>query len=293
MIANKAELLEQARKNAVVDQFNHKILNPSLTKLGPCMQMYGKIARPSWAPPNPTPDSYIESMNKLGDKYESLTWMPLAVPKITFDNYNEFLEIWERESILIKRLSDADDAAEFRGFHITSNALLDFNLHDMYVDGKMPKALISDGTGYTQGRDMVGNWTKKLYKHKIFFNIISHAMKYFPIKYVSNMMIVEPIKDVAPHREQSWVWRCPTEFRINLYDENTDTTMYVSNIQTGETKYISLPEDTNNFCWSNGTHVYGMDYHGKRKFQLIVNGVWTSKTIDNLLTRSLEKYGKQ
>lgn len=293
MIANKLELLEQARKNAAIDQFDHKILNPSLTKLGPCMQMYGKIARPSWAPPNPTPDSYIESMNKLGDKYESLSWTPLAVPKITFEDYNEFLEIWEKESILIKKISDLDEVAEFRGFHITSNALLDFNLHDMYVDGKMPKSLISEGTGYTQGRDIVGTWTKKLYKHKIFFNIISHAMKYFPIKYVSNMMIVEPIKDVAPHREQSWVWRCPTEFRIDLYDENTEPTMYVSNIQTGKTTYINLPEDSNSFCWSNGTHVYGMDYYGKRKFQLIVNGIWTSKSMDNLLTKSLEKYGKQ
>lgn len=293
MIANKLELLEQARSNAAVDQFNHKILNPSLTKLGPCMQMYGKIARPSWAPPNPTPESYIESMNKLGDKYESLSWLPLDIPKITFNDYDEFLEIWERESILIKKSSDLDESAEFRGFHITSNALLDFNLHDMYVNGKMPKSLISEGTGYTQGRDVVGNWTKKLYKHKIFFNIISHAMKYFPIKYVSNMMIVEPIKDVAPHREQSWVWRCPTEFRIDLYDENTEPTMYVSNIQTGETKYVSLPQDTNSFCWSNGTHVYGMDYHGKRKFQLIVNGIWTSKGVDNLVSKSLEKYGTQ
>ena len=293
MIENKSEILEKVRKESSIDQFDHKKLNPSLTKLGPCMQMYGKLSRPSWAPPNPTPESYVESMNKLGNKFELLSWTPLDVPRITFDDYEEFLKIWEKESILIKNVNDPDSAAEFRGFHITSNALLDFNLHDMYVNGKMPSALISDGVGYTQGRNIVGTWTKKLYKHKIFFNMISNVMKYFPIKYVSNILLVEPIKDVAPHREQSWVWKCPTEFRINLYDENIKPTWYVSNIQTGETKYINLPSDTNSFSWSNGTHVYGMDYHGKRSFQLIVNAVWTSKGIDNLISKSLEKYGTQ
>jgi hypothetical protein len=293
MIENKLELLDKARQEAAVDQFDHTKLNPSLTKLGPCMQMYGKISRPSWRPPTPTPETYIEAITNLGNKHESLSWVPLPVPKITFDNYEEFLEIWDQEAIPIKRVDEPDDAAEFKGFHITSNALLDFNLHDMYVNGKMTTALISEGTGYTQGRRIVGNWTKKLYKHKMFFNMISNVMKYFPIKYVSNILLVEPIKDVAPHREQSWVWKCPTEFRINLYDENTEPTWYVSNIQTGETKYINLPDDTNSFCWSNGTHVYGMDYHGKRSFQLIVNAVWTSKGIDDLVTQSLEKYGKQ
>jgi len=290
MIENKEQLVKEARQLYSNDQYSHQNLNPSLTKLGPCIQMYGKLARPSWRPASPTPDSYTEAMNVLGNKYEHLSYIPLDIPKITFEDYDEFLKIWEKESILIKRIDDPDESAEFRGFHITSNCLLDFNLHDLYIDGKMSKSLVSDGNGYTQGRDTIGKWTKKLYKHKIFFKMISNVMKYFPVKYVSNMLLVETIKDVAPHREQSWVWKCPTEFRINLYDENTKPTLYVTNIQTGETEYVTYPSDTNSVAWSNGTHIYGMDYHGKRNFQLIVNGVWSYKKLDELIHRSVNKY---
>lgn len=293
MIDNKEQLINQVRNSFLVNQFSHTNLNPSLTKLGPCIQMYGKLARPSWRPPSPTPDNYIEAMTTLGDKYEYLSYLPLDVPKITFEDYNEFLEIWDREAIVIKQTSDSDEVAEFKGFHITSNCLLDFNLHDLYVDGKMSQSLISNGDGYSQGRNTVGTWTKKLYKHKIFFKMISDVMKYFPIKYVSNMLLVEVIKDVSPHREQSWVWKCPTEFRINLHDENIEPTLYVTNIQTGKTEYIQCPPDTNSFCWSNGTHIYGMDFHGKRMFQLIVNGVWSYKKLDELVERSVHKYWKK
>ena len=112
----------------------------------------------------------------------------------------------------------------------------------------------------------------------------------FPIYSLSNILIVETKKDIVPHREQSWAWKCPTEFRIMLYDENTQPTIYVSDIETGETRYIDLPDDTNSFCWSNGTQVYGIDYHGKPSYQIIVNAMWHSKKLDSLLTASISKY---
>jgi hypothetical protein len=95
---------------------------------------------------------------------------------------------------------------------------------------------------------------------------------------------------VLPHREQSWVWKCPTEFRIMLHDENTEPTIYVTNIQTGKTTYIDLPSDTNSFAWSNGNYIYGIDYHGKKSYQLVVNAIWDSNKLEKLLENSLQKY---
>lgn len=290
MISNKEILIDQVRTQYQTDQYRFNHLNPSLTKLGPCMQQYDKISLSSWWPPYPMPENYIHKMQQVGEKFNHLSWIPLSLPKFELGDISTFEEIWQQESIEIKNNNDPNCLVEFKGLHITANCLLDFNLHDLYINGKMTKTQISDEGGYSQGRSVVGAWTKKLYKHKFFFNLISEVMDKLPIYQISNMLILETINDVSPHREQSWVWQCPTEFRIMLHDENTQPTIYVTNIQSGETRYIDLPEDTNSFAWSNGNHIYGIDYHGKKSYQLVVNAIWDSKKIENLIDQSIEKY---
>jgi hypothetical protein len=117
-------------------------------------------------------------------------------------------------------------------------------------------------------------------------------MDLFPIEQISNMLILEQLREVEAHREQSWVWKCPTEFRVMLHDENTKPNFYVGNIETGEISYIDLPKETNSFCWSNGTHVYGIDYYGKKSYQLVINAILNPDKVDKLLERSISKYGK-
>ena len=268
---------------------DHINYNSSATKLGPTIQAYNKWCGSSWSMPVPIPEMYSNRMHELEKKYGNITWLPLALPKFGLGDIDEFKEIWERESIEIKRAHDLGDVADFKGMHITSNCQLDFNLHDLYKNGRLTASQISDTNGYTQGRDVVGVYTKKLYKDKFFFNLVSQVMDTFPISEMSNMMILETIKNVAPHKEQSWSWRCPTEFRIMLHDENTEPTVYIVD-ETGNKSYIDLPSDTNSVCWSNGNYSYGIDYHGKPSYQLVVNAVWNSKKMDTLLERSIEKY---
>jgi hypothetical protein len=290
MISNKEVLINQTIEKYKSDQYRFDHLNPSLTKLGPCMQQYDKISLSSWWPPYIMPEKYINKMQEVGEKFQNLSWVPLNLPKFNIGDLSVFEEIWERESIEIKNNNDPSYITEFKGLHITANCLLDFNLHDLYVNGKMSKTQVSDASGYSQGRNVVGAWSKKLYKHKFFFNLISEIMDKFPIRQISNMLILETINDVLPHREQSWVWKCPTEFRIMLHDENTEPTIYVTNIQTGKTTYIDLPSDTNSFAWSNGNYIYGIDYHGKKSYQLVVNAIWDSNKLEKLLENSLQKY---
>ncbi len=284
------EQVEQAIQQAKIDQFDLSKLNPSHTKLGPCMQQFGKVSPSSWWPPQPWPESYIQSMLTVGEKYKDLSWLPLDLPKIQIEDFSTFEEIWQRESIEIIKADDPNWQPEFRGLHISANCLLDFNLHDLYINGKMTKIQISDEAGYSQGRSIVGKYAKKLYKNKFFFNLISQVMDLFPIEQISNVLILEQLRDIAPHREQSWVWKCPTEFRVMLHDENTQPNIYVANIESGEGNYVNLPNDTNSFCWSNGTHVYGIDYHEKKSYQLVVNAVWNANKVDKLVQRSISKY---
>lgn len=307
MIENKQKIIDEVRQKYLSNQFSMKNMNPSKTKLGPCFQLNGEWSGSSWSPTFPIFDDYIKNFELLGETYGHLSWLPLAIPKIEFDDIDEFKNIWEREKIEIRRVLPSEDEpwneedhplgensswkrVEFAGLHVTSNATIDFNIHDLYVNGKLQVPQYSNESGFRQGRNAQGTFTKKLFKHRFFSKLIVQIMDTFPIAQINNIMILEPIKDVYPHREQTWPWKCPTEFRINIHDENTEPTIYVSNIQTGVTKYIDLPDDTNSFCWSNGTHLYGIDYHNKPLYHVAVNAVWNYKKVATLLEKSVKKY---
>ena len=311
MIKNKELLITQAIEQAKINQYSDSNLNPSRTKLGPCFQFDGQWCGSSWTPPAPIFKDYKDSFIPVGEKYKNLEWLPLDIPKIKIKDLDKFMEIWEREKIPFLRTLPCNQepwskedhplgkdstwyTPEYYGMHITCNATLDFNIHDLYKNGKLTNPhQESNASGNRQGREAYGVFDKKLYKDKFFSDIIIQVMQAFPITLISNMLIVETARDIVPHREQSWVWKSPTEFRVMLHDENTEPTVYVSDIDTGKTTYIDLPEDTNSFCWSNGNKVYGIDYHGKKSYQLIVNAVWNANKMDALLERSVAKYKDQ
>jgi hypothetical protein len=308
MIENKSQLILKAREVSKINQYDHKFMNPSKTKLGPSFQSSDQWTGASWHPSDPISEKYKERFETLGKKYKDLSWSALDIPKFKIDDIDKFKEIWNREKIEIKRLLPSEDEpwsseehplgensswnrVEFYGLHITCNATLDFNIHDLYVNGTLKTPQYSNENGFRQGRTAQGTFTKKLYKDKFFSNIIVQIMDHFPIRVLNNIMILEPKNDVLPHREQTWAWQCPTEFRIALYDENDKPTYYVSHIETGQTNYIDLPDTTNSFCWSNGTHIYGMDFYNKLSYQIVVNAIWDDKKLDNLLEKSIGKYG--
>lgn len=279
------EALDQARSTPL----SLTKMIPGHTKLGPCFQGKGVWAAASWNKPVPIDFNYISKFKTLGEKYKHLDYVPLDIPKIELDDYDEFLSIWNKEKILL-RPKDSLEESSLYGLHITSNALLDFNLHDLYVNGKPPSNMISTEAGWNQGRVSDGLYTKKLYKHKFWSNLIVQVMDTFPVHTLSNILIIETKDNVLPHQEQSWNWKCPTEFRVSLHDENTVPTVYVADIESGKVTYVDLPTDTNSFCWSNGTKLYGIDYHGKPYYQMIVNAVWNSTKFEQLLDRSIIKY---
>lgn len=285
-------ILQQKIQEAKNSEFSYLNLDSSRTKLGPTLCKNGNFYYSSWAPGYPIPDSYLKKIKLLEEKYQSIFWLPLDLPKIEINDWEKFLEIWEREKIAIIKKDDTNFIQEFYGLHIGVNPVIDFYCHDIYdVNGATNVKLISDISGFTQGRESIGVYTKKLYKDKFFNSLISTIMARFPIAIINSISIFEVMNDVIPHREETWAWKCPTEFRISLYDENTNPTLYVTDIESLETRYIDLPEDTNSFCWSNGTKLYGIDYHGKKNFQLVVNAIWNPLKLDNLLSKSLKKYG--
>jgi hypothetical protein len=287
-----ADLITQARERAKIDQFDLTKFDPGQTKLGPCHWFDGRWTSSSWYPSYPIFPEYVRTFEVMGNKYHNLDWLPLDIPRIELNDLEEFQSLWEQNSAEITSLVDPTYVPEWRGVHIHCFGVLDFSLHDVYdIHGKLTIKLSDlDRDLSPQERPVVGTMSRKLFKHRFFNDIIAQVMDHYPIHTLSNILILEPIRDVAPHREQSWPWRCPTEFRTMLHDANTQPTIYISDIETGSTSYIDLPDDTNTFCWSNGTKVYGVDYHGKPSYQLVVNAIWDSNKMTTLLERSLSKH---
>ena len=233
----------------------------------------------------PLPQEYIDRMTALGEKYKNIKWLPLDIPKIEIPDIEEFKALWEQESIDTIRIKT--DAAEpwakenhplgeksswhvpaFKGLHLYQHELSPLEDH---------------------------SFTGKIYKgdNKQLKRILEQAFEYFPIHTFTSIFIWQSVEEINPHQDQGAFWKCPTEFRVMLHDENPEPTLYVADIERGDINYVDLPKDTNSFCWSNGTQLHGSDYKGKKKFLLAVAGVQHSIKSEELFERSVKKYKDQ
>jgi len=229
------------------------------------------------------PEWYDKEMNKLGEKYRNIRWLPLDIPKIEFDNYQEFLDIWDQHNIDVVRLKPC--TAE----PWTAEA------HPLGTSSNYHKPQFKGLHFYTEDPDKFyenerGIFAHKYYEHPVFKPIIEQVKEFFPFHHITHMYVWESVKSVAPHRDQSFFWNCPTEFRAMLHDENEEPTLYVADAEYGDAHYIDLPKDTNSFCWSNGSQIHGSDFHGKRKQLLCINGFLSISKLDALLEKSIDKY---
>lgn len=230
------------------------------------------------------PENYRILMEKASIKYRPIRWLPLDLPKVQFDDINEFLQFWDTESINIVRKKpdgaepwnkDVHPLAENSSYYIPRFKGLYFYSHDSQEEFLK--------------RDSV--WTERLYQHFIFKKITEQILDTFPFDKISKMYMWESVREIGPHRDETWFYNCPTEFRVMINDENENPTLYVADIEYGDINYIDINGlDTNSFCWSNGSQLHGSDFVGKRKHLIVINGIISYEKMVSLLDRSIEKY---
>jgi hypothetical protein len=228
------------------------------------------------------PKKYIESMTALGEKYREVRWLPLDIPKIEFDDFKEFEDLWAKECIDVLRIKpDVAEPWEKEKHPYGINS-------SWHVSQFQGLTIWRHPDSETETLTFAEKWYKGNFRQ--FNRIVEQVFEYFPVHTMLSVFIWKSTMEVKPHRDKSAFWNCPTEFRTMLYDENEDPTLYVADIEHGDVNYIDLPEDTNSFCWSNGTQIHGSDYHGKNKYLLCLSCVQHSKKSDELFERSIKKY---
>ena len=228
------------------------------------------------------PKEYLDKMYELGNKYRPIRWLPLDIPRFDIGDVDEFKEIWDQQCHDVVRVKP-DVAEPWSKEHHplgTSSSWYtsQFNGLHLYHHPQIP---IETNT-----------FAAKMYTGKVplFERLVEQAMEYFPVHTATAIFIWESRSAIPPHRDRGAFWKCPTDWRVMLHDENTEPTLYVSDIEKGDTHFIDLPPDTNSFCWSNGTQVHGSIYKGKRKFLLAVSAYQHSGKTDDLISRSITKY---
>jgi hypothetical protein len=230
------------------------------------------------------PSFYIDRMRELGKKYRPIRWLPLDIPRIEFDNVDEFLDIWEKEKQPSVRIKPSAAEPYEKDDHPTGKDsswyVAPFNNITLWRNPELTPEV----------RDNFWALHDTSQKYKIFDKLVEQVFEYYPIHTFSLIYIWQSTEEIIPHQDGGNFWRSPTEYRTMLYDENEEPTLYVSDIEHGDTHFIDLPKDTNSFCWSNGSQVHGSTYYGKRKFLLVARGFEHSQKVETLIDRSIIKY---
>ena len=236
--------------------------------------------------PSYLPEWYIKEMKRLSAKYRPIRWLPLDIPKFEFENYNNFLEIFDREAIDIVRTKPDSAEPWSREEHPLGQ---ESDWYKPTFKGLYPHT--SNPEKFEE--ENLGIWTHKYYPHPVFEPMVDHVKKYFPFNFINHMYIWESVIPVGLHTDQTTFWDAPSEFRMMIHDENPQPTLFVADIDYHDQNYIDLPADTNCFCWSNGSQLHGSDYNGLRKQLLVVNGTFSISKLEKLIDRSVAKYKDQ
>jgi hypothetical protein len=236
--------------------------------------------------PSYLPEWYVNELKRLSKRYRPIRWLPLDIPKFEFENFDEFIKVFDREAIPLVRTKPDSAEPWSKEVHPAGDQS---SWHIPCIKGLYTYTHNPD----TFEADTLGIWQHKYYPHPVFQPMIDHVFKYFPFYHITHMYIWDSLKPIMMHTDQTHFWHAPTEFRMMINDENEKPTLFVTDIEDYDQNYVDLPKDTNCFCWSNGTQLHGSDHYGRRKQLLIISGTFSISKLEDLIERSIAKYKDQ
>ena len=117
-----------------------------------------------------------------------------------------------------------------------------------------------------------------------------------PVKKILTLNLWSSVQTFSEHRDSAEMIDCPNSFRIPLYDENPESTLYVMDNPTmpykvEETHFLPKLEETNTYMWNNLRCMHGSvkDENYLKILAVCVAIVNVEDYID-VMSRSVEKY---
>lgn len=104
------------------------------------------------------------------------------------------------------------------------------------------------------------------------------------------------VETFSEHRDSAEMWDGPNSFRIPLYDENPESTLYVMDNPTKpykveDTHWLPRLPDTNTYMWNNLRCMHGsVKAEPHQKILAVIIGLVNPDRYDEVMSKSVEKY---
>jgi len=203
------------------------------------------------------------------------SYVPLAVPVYNYPEINQ----WFANHAVPNKKIKADIASPVIG-------VTNYDVVDVFPTGNTNK---------------FDHWTTNPKQEflTLFPFFMERVMEEFPFTVVPHIKLWSSNRPVRPHRDQTEFTDYPSSFRIMLFDNNPQQTLYTAeklpDSKMNDRFFIPRLEETNSFVWNNLRTVHGSLYNPEfRKLVLIFDecGIDIKKYHD-LLERSVSKYKQQ
>jgi hypothetical protein len=214
-------------------------------------------------------------------KYGNILMLPLDIPVIKDEKFVDWY--WDNAQQVRKLTQDIasqrDDLASFKSIDV-------FNENSEWI---IPSKSV-------WSRNICSNF------HKLFPDIFDQLNEYFPYQFIGNFSLWSSIEYIGPHRDPAGFLDFPSSFRVMLYDENPNPTLFVQESPTNlsesvlkDVKFIPKLNDSNSFAWNNLRTMHGSNFNpNHRKILLIFHHCIVDwKKYFSLMDRSIAKYSDQ
>lgn len=214
----------------------------------------------------------INEMKELERKFGKYLFVPLALPVFELPDKDHFFHWWDRHAIKPQ---------------------------------KVVSEHLSPETGYSSAEavDLIEKfkhyWTPNMQTDsfvKEFPKLWQQFNDLLPIDNILTLHLWSSFKPFTEHRDPGEVVDIPMSFRIKLYDENPEETLYIFDNPTkpyscGEDIQIPRVPNTNSWVWNNLRVKHGSVYTpGYKKILVIATGVINVERYEELMNTSIDTY---
>lgn len=227
------------------------------------------------------PESYWKKLRDLEEQYSDINSMVFDLPKIEFDDWGKFWDIWNKEHIHSGRvkndIASSSIKTSLEEYQKLGPAFRALTIIDYDPDEKYFQKIWDD---------------KFLDLSKEFPKFYQQLYDLLPYNDLHVVRLWQSTRPIGLHRDGTWELNLPSECRISLYDENPVPVFYVvPESRPDEKRSISLPGDSNCFGFNN---VRCFHYTVKpgvwEKLLLIPWGQPNLNKLERLIENSIKKY---
>jgi hypothetical protein len=214
----------------------------------------------------------MDEINELERKFGKYLFVPLALPVFELPDTAYFLNWWSRYATRPNKI-------------VSEKLSPDTN----YVAAEAVD-LVEKYKHYWTPNMQTDNFIKE------FPSLWQQFNELLPFDDIITLHLWSSFRPFGEHRDPGELLDMPMSFRIKLYDENPEETLYFFDNPTkpyshGDDTAVPSVPDTNSWAWNNLRVKHGSIYKpGYKKILVIATGILNPKKYEDLMNASISKY---